>query len=58
MSALLMMLGFAVLFVVFGVMRPADRRSGGCHGCQHEVGSVECGTECPLLREMDRKLQG
>ena len=41
----------AVLFVLFGVLRPADRpESGGCHGCSHGDGN-DCGVACPLLKD-------
>lgn len=42
----------AVLFALFGALRPADRpEAGGCGGCSHGDGG-ECGAACPLLRDL------
>jgi hypothetical protein len=41
----------ALLFAAFGLMRPADRKAGGCHGCEH--GSDGCdATTCGLLKDL------
>jgi hypothetical protein len=44
------MLAFALLFVCWGVLRPADTREAGCHGCSHGD-TADCGAECPLLMD-------
>jgi hypothetical protein len=48
------MLGTAVialLFGAFGLLRPADRRPDGCHGCTHEGGGCD-GSSCALLEDL------
>jgi hypothetical protein len=57
MTEILAIVLLAVLFVIFGVTRSADRAGGGCSGCSHgEAGA--CGDECPLLQEaFDREPQ-
>jgi hypothetical protein len=44
----------AVLFALFGALRPADRPGrGGCGGCAHGDGR-DCGAACPLLEDLRR----
>jgi hypothetical protein len=41
----------ALLFAVFGLLRPADRRPGGCHGCEHEGSGCE-GASCTRFADL------
>jgi hypothetical protein len=58
MSTLVAMLAFALLFVGWGLMRPADHRGGGCHGCSHSDDPSTCGDSCPLLEDLESNLKG
>jgi hypothetical protein len=44
MSELVAILGLVFLFVVFGMLRFADRSgaTSGCHGCGHVPGDAAC----------------
>jgi hypothetical protein len=49
-GTLLGILGLAGLFALFGVLRPADSSSRGCHACASGDATGECGAKCPLLK--------
>jgi hypothetical protein len=51
-STLVAMLAFALLFVCWGVLRPADAR-GGCHECSHTDDPSSCGDVCPLYEDLE-----
>jgi hypothetical protein len=53
-ATLVPVIAFALLFVCWGMLRPADQRQGGCHGCSHGDPS-ECGRSCPLLDDLETK---
>jgi hypothetical protein len=54
MSAVLAVLGFALLFAVFGAIGPR-LRAGACHGCStgHSPGCGECPMRGPDSEEAD-----
>jgi hypothetical protein len=55
MTTALAMFAFALLFVCWGMMRPADLRGGGCHECSHTDDPSSCGDSCPLFEDLDTK---
>jgi hypothetical protein len=55
-TQLIVLVAFMALFVVFGLLRPADREDAGCHGCSNSDGPTECGVSCPLLRDLQNEL--
>lgn len=54
-TALVAMLAFGALFVCWGVLRPPDRRGGGCHECAHTDDPSSCGDHCPLFEDLESK---
>ncbi|MBI4538279.1 MAG: hypothetical protein HY704_02045 [Gemmatimonadetes bacterium] len=48
MGAAFGILGLAVLFVLFGVLRPSGERRVGCGGCRERERGSMCGA-CPLV---------
>jgi hypothetical protein len=55
MSTLLALFAFALLFVCWGVLRPADQRGGGCHACPHGDDPGGCGDVCALFDDLESK---
>jgi hypothetical protein len=43
MTTVLSIIGFAVLFALFGALRPRRQCSGGCSGCSNSCGRSEDG---------------
>jgi hypothetical protein len=52
-TVLVAMAAFALLFVCWGVLRPADRRGGGCHECYHPDDPSACGDSCPIFEDLE-----
>jgi hypothetical protein len=53
-STILAMAAFALLFVGWGLMRPADRRPGGCHSCPNS-GDGGCADSCAIFDDLESK---
>jgi hypothetical protein len=45
---------FATLFVAFALLGTRQNQAG-CHGCAGADEHPECGSECPLLEDAERR---
>jgi hypothetical protein len=54
-SSILAVAAFSLLFVAWGLMRPADRKPGGCHACPHGDEPGGCAESCAIFEDLESK---